>query len=227
MEKILVIAAHPDDEILGVGGTIRKHVNNGDLVNCIILGEGMTSRTVLGGNTSKIKVKSLHEDGRKAAKILGIKNIYFENLPDNRFDSIDMLDITKIIEKYIEDFKPTIIYTHHYADKNIDHRITFDAVLTASRPVGEYTVKEIYTFETLSSTEWAFPYRNNGFVPNVFIDIKDTLLNKLDAMACYETELKKYPHPRSLEALKITAQKWGLVVGKEYVEAFELIRKVD
>ncbi|WP_427338095.1 PIG-L deacetylase family protein [Caloranaerobacter sp. DY30410] len=227
MSKILVIAAHPDDEILGVGGTVKKHVNKGDIVDCLILGEGMTSRGKKREDTDKKILDKLHEDTLNAAKIIGYRNVYFSNLPDNRFDSIDLLDIIKEVEKYVDMLKPDIIYTHHYGDLNIDHRKTFESVITACRPVGEYSVKEIYTFETPSSTEWNFKYEDNIFKPNVFIDIEDTIKDKLDAIACYKTEIRDYPHPRSLKALKIIAQRWGIIVGKKYVEVFELIRKVD
>lgn len=226
MNKVLVIVAHPDDEILGVGGTIRKHVDNGDLVNCLILGEGLTSRKGKRSDTDKFSITSLHEDAKIAGKILGFEQIYFESLPDNRFDSIELLNIIKIVEKYVDELKPNIIYTHHRGDRNIDHRLTYEAVLTACRPVGEYSVKEIYSFETPSSTEWDFTYKSNSFMPNVFIDIEGTIQNKLEAMKCYVTEIKDYPHPRSLEALSIIAKRWGIVVGKKYVEAFELILKI-
>lgn len=226
MKRILTIAAHPDDEILGLGGTIRKHANAGDCIECIILGEGMTSRKDSREDTRKTAIGSLHEDAKRSASIIGYKNIFFENLSDNRFDSIDLLDIVKIIEKYVNQLRPDIIYTHHQGDLNIDHKRTFEAVLTACRPVGDYSVKEIYTFETPSSTEWNFNYKNNMFTPNVFVNIEDTLTEKLEAMACYKTELGEYPHPRSLEALRIIAARWGTVVGEKYVEAFELIRKV-
>ncbi|QXM05181.1 PIG-L deacetylase family protein [Crassaminicella indica] len=227
MKKILVVAAHPDDEILGLGGTIRKHVNNGDIVDCVILGEGMTSRTVRREDIDSTLLDDLHNDTLKAAEIVGFRNIYFSNFPDNRFDSVDLLDIIKEVEKHIKDIRPDIVYTHHYGDLNIDHRKTFEAALTACRPVGDYCVKEIYCFETPSSTEWNFKYEDNTFKPNVFIDIEETLKDKLNAMNCYKTELGQYPHPRSLKALEIIGQRWGTVVGKKYVEAFELIRKVD
>lgn len=139
---------------------------------------------------------------------------------------MDLLDIIKEVDKYIQRLKPQIIYTHHYGDLNIDHRRTFEAVITASRPVGEYPVKEIYCFETPSSTEWNFKYGGNVFKPNVFIGIDDTIDAKLKAMECYKSEIRDYPHPRSIKALEIIAARWGTVVGKKYAEAFELIRKV-
>lgn len=224
MSKILVVAAHPDDELLGLGGTIRKKVNNGDEAICIILGEGLTSRRSAREDTCIDSVKDLQEDAIKASREIGFKRIHFGSLPDNRFDSVDLLDVIKLVEKYINEYKPDVVYTHHWGDRNVDHRITYEAVLTACRPVGEYTVRDVYTFETPSSTEWGFTRGENSFVPNVFEDVTDTLQNKLDAMKCYKTEIRNYPHPRSLEALEILASRWGLVVGKKYVEAFALIR---
>lgn len=227
MSKILVVAAHPDDEILGLGGTIRKRINNGDVVDCIILGEGMTSRTEKRDQTEKSEVDKLQKDSIKAADIIGYNKMYFANLPDNRFDSINLLQIVKAVEKIMAEAKPDVIYTHHYGDVNIDHKKTFEAVLTAARPVGNEYPKEIYCFETPSSTEWAFGDEKNIFKPNVFVDIEDTINDKLKAMKCYKTELREYPHPRSLKALEIIAVRWGTVVGKKFVEAFELVRKVD
>jgi len=226
MSNILVVAAHPDDEILGVGATVRKHVNNGDIVECVILGEGLTSRVQSRENFDRELLKDLHVQTLKAAEFVGFKNVHFSGLPDNRFDSMDLLDIIKEVDKHIQNFKPEVIYTHHYGDLNIDHRRTFEAVITAARPVGEYCVKEIYCFETPSSTEWNFKYGDNSFKPNVFIDVESTIDAKLKAMECYKSEIREYPHPRSLKALEIIAARWGTVVGKKYVEAFELIRKV-
>lgn len=227
MKKILVVAAHPDDEILGLAGTIKKRINIGCKAYCIILGEGLTSRTTHREDTPHNLIDSLHYQTSEAAKIIGFEQVYFSKFPDNRFDSVDLLEIIKEVEKYVQQIKPDIIYTHHYGDLNIDHRRTFEAVITACRPVGEFCVKEIYCFETPTSTEWHFQYGDNTFKPNVFIDIEDTLPVKLAAMNCYKTELGEYPHPRSLKALEIIAAKWGTVVGRKYAEAFELIRKVD
>ncbi|CAM2881203.1 PIG-L deacetylase family protein [Clostridium sporogenes] len=223
MKKILVIAAHPDDEILGVGGTVLEHTKHGDECFGLILGEGMTSRYNKRELADSIKVENLHEDTFKAAKIVGYKKVYMENLPDNRFDSVSLLDIIKIIEKHIENIKPDIIYTHFGGDLNIDHKMTFEAVLTATRPIGDNYVKEIYAFETVSSTEWNFSNPSN-FKPNYFIDITETLDGKLKAMEYYKSELREFPHPRSNKNLEASALKWGSVISREYAEAFEVIR---
>lgn len=226
MSKILVVAAHPDDEILGVGATVAKRIKNGDTVKAIILGEGQTSRGEKRTYVSSEIVDELHKDTLRAAKCVGYKEVFFANFPDNRFDSVDLLDIVKYIEKINKEFKPDIVYTHHGGDLNIDHQITYKAVLTANRPVNDYFVKEIYTFETLSSTEWNFAY-DSVFTPNVFEDVSEFMQCKYEAMKCYNTELCDFPHPRSLKGMEVTAQKWGSVVGKQYVEPFTLIRKVN
>lgn len=223
--KILVVAAHPDDEILGLGGTVRKYVNAGYQVKSLILGEGLTSRAYKRREFKTHKVEELKSDTLAAAKIIGYEEIMFSDFPDNRFDSVDLLDIIKHIEITINKFRPGIVFTHHHGDLNIDHVLTHRAVLTATRPIGNYCVNEIYAFETPSSTEYNFDYGNNNFSPNVFIDIEGTLNNKLEAMKCYTTELCKYPHPRSIKALEIIAQRWGTVAGLKYAEPFMLIRK--
>ncbi len=227
MNRILVIAAHPDDEILGVGATIMKHVQNGSNAEAIILGEGQTSRSFLGDNLAVDLVEQLHDDTRKAGKIIGYSNIHFSRFPDNRFDRVDLLDIIKVIEQRLKEYKPDIIYTHHGGDLNIDHRRTFQAVLTATRPIGDYCVKEIYAFETLSSTEWNFSNKSNVFLPNVFQDVSEYIEQKCQAMKQYQTELCEFPHPRSIEGIQIAAKKWGSVAGVRYAEAFELIRMVQ
>ncbi|MEY8392160.1 PIG-L family deacetylase [Lachnospiraceae bacterium 45-W7] len=227
MSVILVIAAHPDDEILGVGATISKKISNGDEAFALILGEGQTSRRDKRENTPPEAIASLRENSISAGKIIGFTQIYFEDFPDNRFDSVDLLNIVKTVEKYLKLIKPNILYTHHAHDLNIDHRITSTAVLTATRPIGNYPVEEIYAFETVSSTEWNFGDKNKAFYPNVFIDIEEHFLKKCDAMKKYKSELCSFPHPRSLEMLEYNAKRWGGIVGKRYAEAFELLRKVE
>lgn len=223
--NILVVAAHPDDEILGVGGTIAKHVEAGDVVYGLILGEGQTSRFDRREEAGNEIVERLHGDTERAAAVLGIRKMYFENFADNRFDSVDLLDIVKAVERRIRELRPAVIYTHHRGDLNVDHRMAYQAVLTATRPMQDQPVKEIYTFETVSSTEWNFSYRQEQFAPNVFVRLTAAQFEKkLAAMEEYKTELCAYPHPRSLEMLRASAVRWGGVAGGHYVEAFETVR---
>jgi LmbE family N-acetylglucosaminyl deacetylase len=219
MNKILVIAAHPDDQILGCGATFRKYILEGNEIYCLILGEGMTSR-----QSDDINLDYLGECTKKANDIIGFKETYWYKFPDNKFDSIPLLEIIQIIEHYISLINPITIFTQAKGDLNIDHGITFQAVMTACRP-GCSTVKEIYCFETPSSTEWAF---DGSFKPNVFVKVTDVELNaKMAALECYTTEIREYPHPRSIRAIGARAEYWGQVAGAEYAEAFELVRKIN
>lgn len=227
MSKILVVAAHPDDEILGLGATVRKHILSGDEVVAIILGEGQTSRWDKRDLADCDAVKLLHRNSYDAARIIGFNEVYFESLPDNRFDSVDLLDIVKIVEKYVDEYKPEIVYTHHSGDLNVDHRVTNEAVITATRPIGEYSVKEIYGFETVSSTEWNFGDKERSFFPNRYVDITDTFSTKCNAIKVYESELCEFPHPRSLKMLEALAIVRGATIGVKYAEAFEVIRIIE
>lgn len=227
MKKVLIIAAHPDDEILGVGATARKHVECGDEVYAVILGEGQTSRWENRDDADMNAVKELHKDSYESAKIIGMKGIYFENFPDNRFDQVDLLDVVKCVEKYVDEIQPDIIYTHFSGDLNIDHRITNQAVLTATRPIGQYSVKEVYGFETLSSTEWNFGSDAKSFKPQKFVDVTPYFQKKVEAMSKYKSELCEYPHPRSLRILETLAELRGSVISVERAEAFEVIRIVE
>lgn len=224
---ILVIVAHPDDEVLGCGGTIAKHARRGDEVHCLVLGEGITSRYNQQGWASLDELKQLKSEAKQAADILGIKRVFFRDFPDNRFDTVPLLKIVKAIEEVKQELKPDIIYTHHQGDLNIDHQITFKAVLTACRPMKNEGVREIYSFEIPSSTEWNSPDAGTYFTPNVFVDISETFSKKIDAMKAYKGESREYPHPRSPEALEIIAKRWGVSVGRELVEAFKLIRRLE
>ena len=222
----LVIAAHPDDEVLGAGGTIARLANEGETVHIAILGEGITSRYGNREHADRILVDALHERCRDVARFLGAANITLHNLPDNRFDTIPLLDVVKIIESLIEECHPSAVYTQHGGDLNIDHTVTFRATLTATRPTQGSIVKSLYAYEVPSSTEWAFGQFQPAFRPNVFVDISATLEPKVQAMALYQSEARPFPHPRSSEALRAIAQRWGSVVGVEYAEAFELIRLI-
>lgn len=220
--KVLVIVAHPDDEVLGCGGTIRKHVVSGDKVHCLVIGTGVTSRKGLSGE--KGKVAQLRRGSLESAATLGIHRMIFRDYPDNSLDTVRLLDIIQTIEEVKDKYKPNIVYTHHQGDLNIDHQIVYKSVLTACRPLGGETVREIYSFEVLSSTEWN--YSASPFVPNVFVDISGTLLSKLSAIQCYTDEVRDFPHPRSLVAIRSLAAKHGSTVGCQAAEAFMLVRKI-
>lgn len=219
MNKILVVVAHPDDEVLGAGGTILKHVKNGDQVSVLILGDGVTSR----GASAAEKKKRIAQ-AKKAANFLGAKEVFLENLPDNKFDAVPLLDIVKKVERVINKIKPAVIYTHFGEDLNIDHRLTFQAVLTACRPQPNFFVKKILSFEVLSSTEWQAKRKNKMFAPNYYSDIGDFIDKKIAAMEIYQEELRPYPHSRSKEGIRILAQYRGLEIGHQFAEAFQAVR---
>jgi len=223
-KKILIVASHPDDEVLGCFGTVARLIKEGYEAYTLILGEGKTSRDeqrVV--ENRKDDIEALNTEIQKANDIIGIKKVFVESFPDNRFDSVDLLDIVKVVYKVKEDVQPDIIFTHFENDLNIDHRITYQAVLTATRPMEDECVKEIYSFEILSSTEWNYPL---SFSPDTYFDISDTIDLKIKAMKEYTSELCKYPHPRSLEGINLNAQYHGMRVGKKYVEAFKSVRVI-
>jgi len=222
MNKILIISAHPDDEVLGCGGTVARLNKEGHTIYTLILGEGVTSRDDLRDIKKREKnILELKGEAKKANAILGVKEVFFHDFSDNRFDTVPFLDIVKAIEKIKNQIKPDIVFTHYEKDLNIDHQITYKAVITATRPLEKETVKEIYSFEIPSSTEWSYPL---SFSPNVFYDISGTIDIKLKALKKYNSELKGYPHPRSSEGVKLIAKNWGMKVGLEYAEAFKVVR---
>jgi len=223
MNKILlIVAAHPDDEILGCGATVAKYIDNGYKAYTLILGEGKTSRDDSRDVQNKTEELSLlNNEIIDANRVLGIEKTFVETFPDNRFDSVDLLDIIKVVSSVIDEVQPNIIFTHYENDLNIDHKLTYKAVITATRPMEGETASEIYSFEILSSTEWNYPL---SFSPDVFFDVSDTLELKIEAMRKYKSELCEYPHPRSLEGIRLNAQYNGMRVGKRYVEAFKAIR---
>lgn len=225
-ERILVIAAHPDDEVLGCGATIARLSREGHEVYVVILGEGITSRYASREEASPAAVAVLHDCSRRVAALLGVKDLFLHGLPDNRFDTVPLLNVVKIVEDAIARVQPQVVYTHHSGDLNIDHDITSRAVLTATRPVPGCSVKEVLAFEVPSSTEWAFQQYEPVFRPTVYVDVHATMDLKIKAMALYEGETREFPHPRSALALRAIAQRWGAVVGVTYAETFELIRGI-
>ena len=225
-DRILIVAAHPDDEILGCGGTATRLAREGHEVFIAILAEGMSSRYSHREQADKDTIKRLHMHAQLAADKVGAKELILCGLPDNRLDTVPLLDLIKTVEELVDRFHPQVIYTHHPGDLNIDHGIVHRAVLTATRPMSGQCVRDIYAFEIPSSTEWAFHRLQPLFRPNVFVDIAESLETKIDAMNCYDTETRRFPHPRSPEALRAIAMRWGSVVGLTAVEAFELVRSV-
>lgn len=228
--KILVVVAHPDDELLGIGGSLNKLVNECSCkVHVVILGEGITSRSDKRDEKKwKEELAKHHNNIKDAQKCIGYQNLSTYQLPDNRFDAVDLLDIVKVIEREKEEFKPDVILTHHSGDLNIDHQRTFQAVLTAARPLEDENAKGIITFETPSGTEWQAPSDPRAFSPNFYISISESNLKaKIDGMECYEFEKRDFPHPRSSKALRLLAEYRGITVGHKLAEAFQIIRWID
>jgi N-acetylglucosamine malate deacetylase 1 len=219
MKTILVVAAHADDEALGCGGTIARHVEEGDAVHLVLMADGVHSRR----ESSKADFARRIEASKRAQSILGISFTQSLDLPDNKMDSIPLLEIVQKLEPILEEIQPSVVYTHHHGDLNIDHRLTHAAVMTACRPVPGSSVREIYDFEVLSSTEWA-TQRSSLFLPDYFIDITQQLRTKLDALEAYAEEMRKPPHSRSMAHAEVLAHHRGYSVGVDAAEAFEVYR---
>lgn len=219
---VLVVAAHPDDEILGCGGTIARHIKDGDKVHVLILAEGITSRATDG---SQEKLASLAQAAKRANEILGSTSLTLHNFPDNRMDSLDLLDVVQVIEKHISKLQPDTVYTHHIGDVNIDHQITHKAVVVACRPLPKHCVQTLLFFETPSSTEWQTPGSGTSFTPNWFVDISSSIEKKLKALEAYESEMRPWPHARSIKALEHLASWRGANIGVNAAEGFLLGRQ--
>ena len=228
--KILVVVAHPDDELLGLGASMHKLINEqGSKVRVVILGEGITSRSDNRDPKEWEKELLIHKKNIELArKAIGYESVGIYDFPDNRFDTVALLDLIKVIEKEKEDFQPEIIFTHHGGDVNIDHQRTFEAVITVTRPMEHEDVNTIITFETPSGTEWRASTDPRHFIPNMFITIsEENLKAKIKGMESYEFEKREYPHPRSPESLRILAQQRGMSVGKNLAEAFCIVRLIN
>jgi LmbE family N-acetylglucosaminyl deacetylase len=224
--RVLCIAAHPDDEVLGCGGTLARLAAEGHEVFIAILGEGVTSRYDRRELADARLLHELHGNSHRVAALLGAKDLILFKLPDNRFDTVPLLDLAKIVEGLVEKLQPAWVFTQHGGDLNIDHQQVFRATLTGTRPMAGSVVRTVLAYEVPSSTEWAFGQFSPPFRPTTFFDISATLDVKVKAMQLYESEARPFPHPRSPEALRAAAQRWGSVVGLKAAEAFQLVREV-
>ena len=223
---MLIVAAHPDDEVLGCGGTIAKLSSSGSKINILFLSNGEDSRKTSKSEMKK-KILKRKNAAKLASKILGSNKPNFADLSDNQLDSYPLIKIIKIIEKNIKKYKPSIIYTHFKNDLNIDHQIANRAVTTACRPQKNSSVKSLFFFEVPSSTEWRIDTKNKIFNPNWFEDITKTKNKKLLALKAYKSELRKWPHPRSLKGVSALFTWRGASVGVDAAEAFMLGRKIS
>jgi LmbE family N-acetylglucosaminyl deacetylase len=229
-QRILLVVAHPDDELLGCGATFNKLISEYScFVKVVILGEGITSRSDKRDVDAWKKQLDIHKSNiKEAQKAIGYQQLSTYDFPDNRFDSVGLLDIVKVIEKEKNEFEPTVVFTHHGGDVNIDHQRTFEAVITACRPMSDEKVKTIITFETPSGTEWRAASDPKHFIPTLFFSVSEENVNaKIKGMESYEFEKRPYPHPRSPQALKIQSQRWGVSIGCHFAEAFMLIRSIN
>lgn len=224
-KSILIFAAHPDDEVLGCGGTIAKLADEGENIYVVFLADGVLSRAEDQRN-HQVKLHTRRTAAQKACDILGVKSVFFGDFPDNRMDTVALLDITKAVEELITKHQPEMVFTHHSGDVNIDHRRLHEAVVTACRPQHGHPVKTLLCFEVASSTEWQLPGSAPLFAPNWFVDISKTLDRKLSALEAYADELRNWPHPRSKQGIEHLAHWRGATVGVDAAEAFMLGRQL-
>ena len=230
-KAILVIAAHPDDEVLGCAATIALRVKNGASAHLLTLTGGLGGRKsdqALANEISTTETQELQKQMKSAADLVGYSSVTALNFPDNRMDTVSRMDVSHSILEVLKKVRPDVIYTHHPGDYNWDHTIVFDAVMMAARSSpGEFAPKEILCFEVLSSTERSWQHPSRVFCPNVYVNVAATIEIKKKALELYRTEYRNYPHPRSSEGQEFLARKRGNEVGIEYAEAFHLIRRVE
>jgi LmbE family N-acetylglucosaminyl deacetylase len=218
--NILILAPHPDDEVLGCGGTIKKLANECNKVYVLVVTRGSSKFY------SDDKIENVRNEALQAHKLLGVKHTFFLDFPAPELDTVPLADISLEISKILNEYKINVLYLPHRGDIHNDHRVVFNAGLVAARPVGDYSVKEIYAYETLSETEWAAPFGDDAFIPTCFVNIENTLDTKKEAMQCFKSQLKAFPNPRSLETIEALAKFRGATVGFKAAEAFMVIRQI-
>lgn len=222
-ERVAVIVAHPDDEVLAFGGSMCRHAELGHPVNVLILATGLAARTS-DGKADLNDLKKLRDQARAANKILGVQNVEFADFPDNRMDTVALLDVIKVILSFIGKADPNIVYTHHHGDLNVDHSVMARAVMTACRPVPGSRVQKIYSGEVISSSEYSLP--QDRFLPNTYVPISAYIDRKCKALQCYTSEIRDWPHPRSVEAVSALARLRGSECGMPAAEGLYLLRDV-
>jgi len=220
----LVAAAHPDDEVLGCGGTIASLAASNEQVHVVFFTDGVSAR-YCEGDKGLAEATHRREESQRALQILGIQSSTHLNFPDNRLDSVPTLDVVKRLEEILKSVNPDIVFTHHPWDVNVDHRKVTEAVEIAARPLQGNSVASIFYYETLSSTEWVIRDSSSAFVPNAYVDIVDFLEVKLRALAIYKSELRDPPHPRSAYGVEIQAAWRGLAINSSAAEAFVVARQ--
>ncbi len=226
-DVVLVVAAHPDDEVLGCGATLARHAREGADVHILILAEGITSRDDARNAAGRAaELDALRDAARHAAAALGARPPVFGGFPDNRMDTVALIDVVKQVEKLVAEIRPTVIYTHHPGDLNVDHGVAARAVLTACRPLPGAGVRAIYAFEVLSSTEWAPESLAAPFAPSRWVSVAPFLDAKIAALNAYAGEMRPFPHARSIEAVRALAALRGAQCGHIAAEAFSVVREV-
>lgn len=220
-QNVLLIAPHPDDEVLGCGGVIKKFTDHDIIVNVLVITRGKKELY------SDERIENVRQEARNAHKLLGIESTTFLDFPAPDLDTISISELSVAISNVINTLKPDTIFIPHRGDIHHDHKAVFTSALVAARPVNNYVVKRIYSYETLSETEWAAPFGDDAFIPDYFVNISDEFSFKLQAMKCFKSQIREFPNPRSLKAIESLAQLRGSTVGFEYAEAFMTIRVIE
>ena len=219
--KVLVIATHPDDEVLGCGGVMARHTAVGDHVSLLVVTRGIPELF------STEFIEQGRRELRQANELLGVTDIHFLDFPAPKLDTVPGYELATAINRKIQVLQPHTIYLPHHGDIHADHQAVYQATLVAARPIDGCPVRKLLCYETLSETEWASPVGDQAFIPTVFVDITDFLPLKLQAMACYRSQIKEFPHPRSLQTLEALARLRGATVGLPAAEAYKLVREVQ
>lgn len=223
MAKILIIAPHPDDEVLGCGGTMRKHTENGNEVFLCIVTKPYTP------DWTEAYIENKKKEIKASNDILGIKKTFFLDLPTVKLDTVPQKQLNDAVSSCVQEVNPEVVYIPFFGDINKDHQLVSQASIVAVRPKPGLTIRKVFLYEVLSETEWAKPAQKieEVFIPNQYEDISGFLDDKLKAMSAYQSELKEYPHPRSLKGIEVLAQKRGTECGKKAAEAFMILREVN